>query len=109
MQALFKKPLEKNDKIGKSPMIDDLPSNQTHSEQRRQPRPSLLAELKASPLTGRDDATSNRDGPKQPSTSLRAPTRASRSTRATAPIHDQDTVEVNKFSVTVGLGPAWDK
>lgn len=111
MVGLFKKPLQRNDKIGKSPMVGE--ETRTGSAQDRQAasrKPTLLGTLKNGAREDNRPSISVKERPRQPSRTTQAASRAIRSTRATAPLYDlepQAEKEPDRYSVTVGLGKPW--
>jgi hypothetical protein len=114
MMDLFKKPLEKNDKIGKSPMVNEkLPSAQAQYEQQLPSKTTLLDTLLNRPRRDNTTIASERNSVTHPSAATRTQTRLVRSTRATAPTYDKQTPpeasKVYKHSVEVGLGSPWNK
>lgn len=112
MIDLFKKPLQWNDKIGKSPMVsEDSHAGSAQDRQQAGVKPTVLGALKNSARDGNKAATSARDGSRQPPRATQAPFRPVRSTRSRAPVHDQDVLEqeerIDRYSETVGLGEPW--
>ena len=114
MIDLFKKPLEKNDKIGKSLMVnEESPSAQARHEEQPPSRTTLLDTLLNRPRRDNTTTTSERNSVTHPSAATQTQTRLVRSTRATAPTYDKPTPpeaeKVYKYSVEVGLGSPWNK
>jgi sentrin-specific protease 7 len=115
MKMLFSKPLPKNNKVGTTPLVHDLPvvEDQEQTANVNQ-RPTLRTQMRdgRQALIPTTSHLSNEG--KVSATALRgASGRAVRSTRASAPKYDANdddsSREVEKFSVREGLGKPWLK
>lgn len=107
MIDMFKKPLQWNDKIGKSPMVNGrTSSSQVPNGQGSTPVRNLIAGL----THEAEDADSSILT--KPAASTRSRPREARATRATAPIYDREVTEEKepeRYSVIRGLGKRWAK
>lgn len=110
MAQIFKKPLVENNKIGTTALVnDETPSDTLHSERGTISTGPLIAAMKGSVRTG---PGSNSAIAKAPAVPTRPLGRAVRSTRATAPIYDRESIEETepeRYSVIHGLGKRWAK
>lgn len=110
MAQIFKKPLVANSKIGTSALANDAtPSDTLHSERGTKSTGPLIAAMKGSVGKG---PGSNSAIAKARAVPTRPIGRAVRSTRATAPIYDQECLEESepeRYSVVHGLGKRWAK
>lgn len=118
MHVIFNKELDRNEKVGKSSVIDDTArtgakedppkvqhSSFTHSQFDRTNSYVQTNKLK-SPLLWAEERDS-REAVQQPK---RALTRSLRSTRTSGPLFDVNQTEsrgVGKYSIDIGLGPPW--
>ena len=92
-------------------MVDDeVVVDRASNEQRRASEGGLLTNLTSS---ARAEGSTAHDNLRDPPTSTRAQTRPVSHTRASAPLHDQETLvrakKAFKYSEVAGLGTPWDK
>lgn len=110
MQILFDKPFKKNDKIGNSPILDDSASSQVHNQEQK--KAALIKDLIGRQRPG-NQGSLRRSSLAQATVATEVPARPSRPTRATVSNYNQhasqDDEQIEKYSITVGLGPRWDK
>ena len=112
MEKMFRNRLVKNEKIGASPMVNEaLLLQQANSSQQSQSKKSLLAVLTDSARSVDETVASNLNNLRPSSVSAEALTRPARSTRSTAPVHDQGVPEkqknIVKASEDPGFGTRW--
>ena len=110
MTQLFKKPVGGNCRIGTTALVnDEMPLDTPDSVRRTNPTGLLIDAMKS---TSRTTTGSNGADAKGAATPARLRGRTVRSTRATAPIFDQEIIEEpepERYSVTHGLGKRWAK
>jgi len=112
MQNLFEKPLKGRNKLRESVALNEaFPSSNNHNTQQSSSEtPSLIKTLHA---IRSNETTSKIGGLRKPAPSAQGQLRPVRTTRASAPIRDnedhENEKEVAKFSKQVGLGKPWPR
>ncbi|OAL43108.1 hypothetical protein IQ07DRAFT_650386 [Pyrenochaeta sp. DS3sAY3a] len=113
MTTLFSKPLHKNDKVGKSALVDAGSAVENdHDDSISTSRVPLWSRL-VRPTTDVNRIPKQNLDSNGSSATMRTSTRPTRTTRSSMPKYDLDDVletsTVEKFSRDVGLGPPWSK
>lgn len=114
MVKLFSKPLQKNDKIGKSELVatTGLAEDDRNDKKKSTSRVPLWSQMARRASHANEPVEENQD-----MNIFSAPTRSStrpvRTTRSSLPKYDLDDglekPRVEKFSEVIGLGPPWSK
>ena len=112
MKTLFDKPLERRNKVRESVALDEaFPSSHNHNTQQSSSKTPLL--IKTLHATRSNETASKIGGLRKPAPSAQGQLRPVRTTRASAPIRDnedhENEKEVAKFSKQVGLGKPWPR
>lgn len=113
MTTLFSKPLHKNDKVGRSALVDAGSAvDDNHDDSISTSRVPLWSRSMRTTTDVNKAPQQNWDNDGS-SAMMRTPARPARTTRSSMPKYDLDDVpetsRVEKFSRDVGLGPPWSR